>query len=100
MYMPASFAARSVAAVIAVSLLAPVTGEERDRSKIPDRYKWNLSDIYPDIAAWRASKEHVSAEIPKIRTFQGMLASSPTVLADALDLESRLDKELSRIYVY
>ena len=38
--------------------------------------------------------------MPKIRAFQGKLASSPAVLADALDLTTRLDKELSRVYVY
>ena len=32
--------------------------------------------------------------------FQGQLGSSPPALADALELMSRLDKELSRLYVY
>ncbi len=85
-------------------LLAALTlaaaAQDRDRSKIPDRYKWNLADIYPDQAAWSAAKERVVAEIPKIRAFQGKLASSPAVLADALDLMFRIDKELSRVYVY
>jgi oligoendopeptidase F len=26
------------------------------RSEIADRYKWNLTDIYPDWKAWEASK--------------------------------------------
>ena len=77
-----------------------VAAQERDRSKIDDKYKWNLGDIYPSDAAWRAAKDKVVAEIPKLSQYRGKLTSSPAVLADALDLQYSLDKELSRLYVY
>jgi oligoendopeptidase F len=38
--------------------------------------------------------------LPKLREFQGALASSASHMADALELQSDLDKELSRLYVY
>ena len=82
------------ASLLIAALTIAAAAQERDRSKIPDKYKWNLADIYPDLAAWRSAKEKVSVEIPKLRAFQGKLATSPTVLADALELGSRLDKEL------
>ena len=31
-----------------------LTGLERDREKVDQKYAWNLADIYPDAAAWRA----------------------------------------------
>ena len=74
--------------------------QERDRAKIPEQYKWNLADIYPNEAAWRAAKDKLAAELPQLRQFQGKLASSATTLADALDRLYALDKELSRLYVY
>ncbi len=77
-----------------------LTGQERDRSKVDERYKWNLADVYPSDATWRTRKEAIAAELPKLRTFEGKLGSSPQTLADALELMSRLDKELSRLYVY
>jgi oligoendopeptidase F len=86
--------------VIVLALTVGASGQERDRSKIPDKYKWNLADIYPDVAAWRAAKEKVAAEVPKLRAYQGKLGSSPQTLADALDHVYRVDKELSRLYVY
>lgn len=89
-----------IAALLLASLPAISPAQERDRGKVPDRYKWNLADIYADVNAWRAAKERVTAEIPKIRAFQGQLAGSPSVLADAMDLSFRLDKEVSRIRVY
>src|SRR5215510_7682412 len=73
---------------------------ERDRAKIADSYKWNLADVYPDAGAWRTRKDAVAAEVPSLRAFEGRLGHDGATLADALDLMSRLDKELSRLYVY
>ena len=74
--------------------------QERDRTKIADTYKWNLADVYADAATWRARKDAIAAEVPSIRSFEGRLGHDAGTLADALDLMSRLDKELSRLYVY
>jgi len=74
--------------------------QERDRAKIAAAYKWNLADVYPDAAAWRARKEALAAEIPSVRGFEGRLGQAAGTLAEALELVSRLDKELSRLYVY
>ncbi|MGH9348207.1 MAG: oligoendopeptidase F [Vicinamibacterales bacterium] len=87
-----------LAALAALTLAG--TAQERDRAKIPDKYKWNLADIYPDVAAWRAAKAKLQAELPALRGYQGKLGSSPAAPADALDHLYRIEKELSRLYVY
>jgi oligoendopeptidase F len=74
--------------------------QERDRSKIPDKYKWNLADIYPSDAAWRTAKEKVASDLPQLRQYQGKLTSSASMLADALEKQYAFDKEISRLYVY
>jgi oligoendopeptidase F len=74
--------------------------QERDRSKVPDEYKWDLTAIYPSDQAWRAAKEKLATELPKLRPFQGTLASSASRLADALEAQSYFDKELTRLFVY
>ena len=88
----------AVVAVMGMTVL--MAGQERDRAKVADKFKWNLTDIYPNEAAWRAQKEKITAELPKLREFEGTLGASPKVLADALETMSRIDKELSRLYVY
>ena len=88
----------TVAAVMSMSVLA--VGQERDRAKVEDRFKWNLADVYPTLDAWRAEKARMAAEIPAVRSYAGKLGSSAQVLADALETASRTDKELSRLYVY
>jgi oligoendopeptidase F len=74
--------------------------EERDRAKIPDKYKWNLADIYPNDDAWRKAKDAVVAEVPGITALKGTLGRSPADLLKALELSSRISKELNRVYVY
>src|SRR5882672_9919379 len=89
-----------IAAAAIATLTITAGAQERDRAKIPEQYKWNLADLYANEAAWRAAKEKLAAEIPQIKSFEGKLASSASTLADALDKQYALDKELSRLYVY
>lgn len=72
----------------------------RKRDAIEDRFKWNLAEIYPSAQAWREEKLRIAGEVPRIRTFQGRLGSDARTLADALELMSSLDKEVTRLYVY
>ena len=74
--------------------------QEHDRSKVPDEYKWDLTALYPTDQAWRVAKGKLAAELPKLRQFQGTLGSSASHLADALETQSRLEKELARLYSY
>jgi len=85
--------------LFAASTLPSVT-QERDRKQIPDKFKWDLTAIYPSDQAWRADKDKLVSELPELRKFQGALGSSASRLADALETQSRLDKELARLYVY
>ena len=74
--------------------------QERDRAKIPDQHKWDLTPIYPSLDAWRTAKDKVIARIASVQEFQGKLASSAKVLADALENETDLEKELVRVSRY
>src|ERR1041385_1041141 len=74
--------------------------QERDRAKIPDQHKWDLTAIYPSLEAWHAAKEKLVARIASVQEFQGKLASSAQVLADALESETSLEKELVRVSRY
>ncbi|MGA8311032.1 MAG: oligoendopeptidase F [Terriglobales bacterium] len=95
---------RAFSLAVAFVFFTPFTlmtfAQERDRSKIPDQYKWDLTAIYPSDQAWRAAKDQFVAELPKVRELQGTLGSSPKHLADVLELSSHLEKELNRLFVY
>jgi oligoendopeptidase F len=70
--------------VTVIVMTVMLAGQERDRAKVPDALKWNLKDVYPSEAAWRAQKETIEKELPKLREFQGTLGASPKTLADAM----------------
>jgi oligoendopeptidase F len=76
------------------------TVEERDRANVAERFKWNLTDLYPSDAAWRNAMDSIRAEFKKLGAFQGKLESSANVLANALDLIWQVDKEVSRLWSY
>ncbi|MGE0448577.1 MAG: oligoendopeptidase F [Vicinamibacterales bacterium] len=73
---------------------------ERDRATIPDKYTWNLEDLFPSLDAWRLEKDRVAAALPTLGGFRGRLAASPATLADALDALMVLKKDLLRLYAY
>ena len=77
-----------------------MTGQDRDRAKVDEKYTWNLAEIYPSTAAWRVAKDAIKGEVPRVGAFAGRLGSSARTLAEALETRSRLDKELARLYVY
>ena len=91
---------RAVVIVALVALVIPAAAQRRERASIPDKYKWNLTDIYPSDAAWRAAKDKFEGEISSVRRFKGSLGSSAAALADALERMSDLRKTLYRISTY
>ena len=40
-----------------------LTEQDRDRTKVEPKYTWNLAEIFPDFAAWRAAKAAIQAEL-------------------------------------
>ena len=73
---------------------------QRDRSKNPDKDKWNLAELYPTDDAWKQAKEQLVDEIPSMKKFQGTLSSSPAQLLGCLKFGSHLAKEYARLAAY
>jgi len=46
--------------------------QERDRAKIPAKYKWNLADMYANEVAWRESRDGLRR---RFRSLPGFRAS-------------------------
>ena len=85
-------------AFLAVSAALPCPA--RERSEIPDEYKWNLTDLFPDEAAWKASRDALAKRIPELARARGTLGGSPAALFEALDAISKAQLQLERLYTY
>src|SRR5271169_4876116 len=89
----------AAAAVFLIGLVS-ASAQERDRGKVPAQYKWDLTALYPTQEAWRSAKEKLVTELPKLKEYQGAMTSSAERLADALEAESRMERELKRLSSY
>src|SRR4051794_13664049 len=49
----------------------------RDRSDIPDRFKWNLAHIFPDWGTWQAAYDELETKIQAFAAMRGTLAHGP-----------------------
>ncbi|MCS6515111.1 hypothetical protein, partial [Burkholderia thailandensis] len=66
-------------ALTATALAALVTALPawaQDRSAPADAAQWDLSEIYPDDAAWDAARKGVLAKIPGLASYKGKLGTS------------------------
>jgi oligoendopeptidase F len=87
-----------LALLAALAAAAPASG--RERSEVPDRHKWNLSDLYPSDEAWKAAREDLARRIPALAAHRGKLGESADALRRALDAVFGVSRDLSRLAVY
>ena len=95
--MPHARLAAALALALAV-LAAPAAA--RERSEIPDKYKWSLGDLYPSAEAWKAGRADVARRIGTLGQYRGHLGDSAEALWKALDAMAGMKRDLSRLNVY
>lgn len=88
-----------IAAMMLFSTTVAVS-QMKVREELPEKYKWNLSDLYATDAAWKEEKERVQQKMQQVVSYKGKLTQSATVLLEALELNSTLRKEMVRLSSY
>ena len=86
-----------VLGIISMTATFAAAGERKD---VPDKYKWNLADLYPSEAAWTKAKDDAAKRLPELAKFRGHLGKSSKDLLAALQTMFELDRDLSRLSVY
>lgn len=69
------------------------------RKDIPEKYKWNLGDIFATPADWEKTFEKLSAEYPTLASYKGKLADRNNLL-EFLKRSDSFDVELGKLYCY
>jgi oligoendopeptidase F len=67
---------------------------------VPDKYKWNLADIYPTTAAWQDDVGMLNSNVEKLADFKGTLGNSAESLYKALQTGNELVKTFSKAITY
>ncbi len=71
----------------------------RERSEIPERYKWDPSSVYPSKDAWEAEIQYVEAKLPELQRFRGRL-SDPQTLLRWFEAAEDVGKRVGKVLVY
>jgi oligoendopeptidase F len=87
-----------------MELLAPadaaVAPPLRQRSDIPDRFKWNLAHIFPNWDAWTAAYDELDGKIARYAALQGSLATGAAALLAALTLSDDILQLTYRVWYF
>jgi len=87
-------------AVLLAGLASAAPGAAKERSEVPDRYKWDLADLYPSDDAWRAARDAFARRIAAVAEHKGKLGESAEALWRGLDAAFGAQRELERLGVY
>jgi oligoendopeptidase F len=87
-------------AVAAATTASGITLRAEDRSQVPEKYTWNLADLYASPQAWTTAKEQLAKRVPELGQYRGRLGDSAATLRQCLTTAMELDKDLSRLLSY
>ncbi len=79
---------------------APAAPSQRTRDQIEDRFKWNLSHIFPDWEAWQRGYDELDRKISEYATLQGTLKQGPEHLLRALALADELGQLEYKVWYF
>jgi oligoendopeptidase F len=71
-----------------------------ERSEVPEKYRWDLSALYPDESAWGVAKQALTADIPKLAEHKGKLGESAASLLAGMTAYEQASRQLERLYSY
>src|SRR3954452_860484 len=75
-------------------------GRSRNRGEIPDRFKWNVDDIFPSWEAWDVAYKQLEAGINKYAELKGTLSRGPGQLLEAFRQSEGLGQLAYRVWYY
>jgi oligoendopeptidase F len=98
--MKAHYTRSILVTVILNTLMLSLWSQAPERSEIEDKYKWDLSEIYPSEDAWRADLKVIKVKIEGITSYKGKLTESAENLYSGLQVMVDLSSFISRIFAY
>jgi len=79
---------------------AAVAPPLRERAEIPDRFKWNLTHIFPDWNRWQAAFDELDTKIGAYAALQGSLAKGADHLLAAMKLSDDIGQLSYKVWYF
>jgi oligoendopeptidase F len=71
-----------------------------ERASVAEKYKWDLTALYADEAAWMADKQALARSVPEFGKWQGKLGNSAADLLAAMTAWDLLSRQADRLFTY
>lgn len=85
---------------IALMISSFTFSQSPKRSDVPDKYKWNLAEIYSSVADWNADVDRIDKSIDNFVSYKGKLGLSSENLLNALNDYFEMLKTLYKTGTY
>ncbi len=80
---------------LAFILLITIHAQTMERKDIPEKYKWNLQDVYKSIDDWKADYNKINSLIDEVEKYKGKLGENAETFNNALNSYFNLQKEFA-----
>lgn len=74
--------------------------EVPERSSIEEKYKWDLSKMYPSPADWEAHYKKIEGMVDEFAAMKGKAGQSSESLLKALKLRDQVNVQLEKLYAF
>ncbi len=71
--------------LFSLTIISSAFSQSPERKDVPDKYKWNLADMYKNISDWQADIIKVESQINEFADYRGKLSQNSQTLLKALD---------------
>lgn len=92
--------ARVILLVILATIATINSYGQKTREEIPAKYEWNLTDLFASDEAWRTAKNDITAKLDEVEKFKGTLTQSASNLLKAMQFNSDISKEATKLFIY
>ena len=77
-----------------------IQAQTLDRKEIPEKYKWNLQDVYKSVDDWKSDYNKIESQINEVEQYKGKVGESAETFYNALNSYFSLQKEFAKLYDY
>ena len=77
-----------------------LTGSLPEREELDDKHKWDLSDLYADVAAWESQFTLIAEQIKNLGSMKGLMGLSSEALLSVLATRDELSVSLERLFAF
>jgi len=94
------FIKTSLSLLIVFFIFQNTSAQIKERSEIPDKYKWDLSILYENVDAWKQAKDELAVKVEKLDANKGKLHESGEVLNSTIVSFFDALKDFYQLIVY